>query len=104
MRIVISGDLAEVLVIAEPFEIVGSDEQFAVHRTFGINDAEERGAWSATHVKTGLRIAAGETIDEAIDAARTLWASKTSEQIGVALARGEEMLRSRDELGREVLQ
>jgi hypothetical protein len=103
MRVVISGDLADVLVIAEPFEIEGSHEQFAVHRTFGSDDAEERGAWSATHVETGLRVAAGGTIDEAIEVARTLWASKTPEQIAAVLNRGASIRQARAKMDREVL-
>lgn len=85
MRIIISGDVCEQEAIAEPFSIEGSDEQFAVHQALGAD--VEKGLFTATHVATGFAIARGNTIDEAIEAARAAWASKTPEQIADGLIR-----------------
>jgi len=85
MRIVVTGDQHDEEVIAEPFEIEGSGEVFAVHPAIG---GDDRGAWSATHVDTGLSIARGDTIDEAIAAGRSAWNSKSPAEIAAAKARG----------------
>jgi len=78
--ITVSGHVAGEEVIAEPFTIEGSAEKFAVHRSIGdsLNDYER---WSATHVETGLSIAYGKTIDDAIARGRLAWLSRTPEEI-----------------------
>jgi hypothetical protein len=101
MRLIISGDHADQLVIAEPFSVAGSEERFAVHRAIGL-DVKEKGAWSATHVETGFRLASGDTIDDAIAACRLVWASKSPEQIAEARARAVAIRESRR--SREVFQ
>jgi hypothetical protein len=91
MRLVITGEISNIEVIAEPFEIDGSSDQFAVHPAIGFV-AE---VWSATHIATGFSIGAGDTIDEAIADARTKWAAKTPAEIEAAIARATEIKRSR---------
>ena len=89
MRIAVvtmSGRVAPEEVIAEPFEIEGSGESFAVHRSIGF-DWGDGPRWSATHVQTGLSVARGETIDATIEAARLAWSSRTPEEIAEVKAR-----------------
>jgi len=84
MRITVSGTQCEEEVIAEPFTIDGTGENFAVHRAIG-TDAIDKGLFAATHVDTGFAIARGDTIDETIAAARNAWLSKTPAEIEAAL-------------------
>lgn len=86
MRILVTGDVCMEEVIAEPFEIEGSREAFAVHRA--IDGDFDRGFWTATHVDTGLALGRGETIDGAIDAARTAWNAASPELRQQAIERG----------------
>ncbi len=86
MRLIVSGNLCEEEVIAEPVAIEGTNEQFGVHRALG-GDAIEKGLFAVTHVGTGFAIARGDTIDEAIAAGRAAWASKTPEEIESALTK-----------------
>ena len=88
MRITIEGNVGPCEVIAEPFSIEGSEESFAVHQTLPRQVIEmEAKPFTATHVDTGFAIARGDTIDEAIAAAKEVWASKTPEQISAAIDR-----------------
>lgn len=86
MRIMLAGNYHDEEVIAEPFAIAGSEEQFAVHRALDSDLDAGRPLWTATHVETGFAIARGESIDEAITQARMVWQSKTPEQIEQAKA------------------
>jgi len=90
MRLNISTTQGEMLVLAEAFEIEGSGARFAVHRPVGI-DFEVWGEWVATHVETGFNFAGGSTIEEAIEAAREIWSSRTPEQRAVAIAKATEI-------------
>lgn len=81
-------------VIAEPFEIAGTDERFAVHPA--IKGDEWRGAWTATHIDTGFSIGRADTIDGAIDAGRKAWAAATPDQIAAAKTRAIAALQARD--------
>lgn len=87
MRIMITGDHHDEEVIAEPFAIAGSDEQFAVHRAIDCDIDDGKPAWSATHVATGFAVAHGDSIDETITRARMVWQSKTPQEIELAKAR-----------------
>jgi len=104
MRLTISGYRAVVLVIAEPFEIEGSEEKFAVHRTYGDEQILWYGEWTATHVETGFRVGAGATCDDAIAAARRNWAERTPQQLEDALRFARITREARTSQGREVLQ
>lgn len=84
MRMIASGDRFDVEVIAEPFDMPGTAEQFAVRHVIG---DEDRGEFVAAHVGTGFAIAFGESIDGAIQAGRAKWASKTPEERLAALER-----------------
>jgi hypothetical protein len=79
MRLTITGLLSDREVIAEPFDIDGSAEKFAVHAALG-PDRAERGQFAATHIETGFAIAFGDTVDEAIEAGRAAWLSKAPEE------------------------
>jgi len=103
MRIYLSCNNADVLVIAEPFVIEGSGENFGVHRAFGEKAMSED--WTASHAETGFRVAGGETLDVAIAEARRIWCSKTPEEIVQVLASVREFCRARRATpGREVCQ
>jgi hypothetical protein len=103
MRIYISCETADVLVIAEPFAIEGSSESFGVHRAFGEKSEWEH--WTATHAETGFRVAGGDTLDEAVDMARRTWTSKKPEQIVSTLGKVREICAARRAvLTREVVQ
>lgn len=86
MRMLASGDLFDEEVIAEPFEMPGSTQQFAVHQALGFDEGS-RGRFAASHVETGFAIAFGETPEAAIEAARKKWASKSIEERNAALER-----------------
>ena len=77
MRIMVAGEVADEEVIADEVDISSSGEQFVVHRSIG---TEPRGKFSVTHVDTGFAIAHGETIDDAVVAARDIWASNTPQE------------------------
>lgn len=94
MRLTIAGNACDELVIAEPFEVEGCDEQFAVHAAIG--DDSYRGRWVATHVATGFAIGRADTIDGAIEAGRKAWAAATPEQIVAAKTRAIAALQARD--------
>jgi hypothetical protein len=87
MKIIVTGDLYIEEVDAEPFEITGSDEQFAVHEAIG-SDPALRGLFTASHVATGLAIGRGDTPAFAIADARQTWAAKTSQQRAEAVING----------------
>lgn len=84
MRLIIRGTSDDVEVIAEPFSITGTEDAFAVHVTIG--RAFEY--WTATHIATGMAVARGDEIDEVIAMARTVWASKTPEELATSIAEG----------------
>ena len=94
MRLMISGDVCDEEVIAEPFSVEGSNEKFAVHPAIGLDI--ERGKWVATHVDTGFAIGRGSTIDAAIEAGRAAWAAATPAQIVAAKTRAIAMLQARE--------
>jgi len=94
MRLTIAGNVGDELVIAEPFEVEGSDEQFAVHPAIG--DDGYRGRWVATHVGTGFAIGRADTIDGAMEAGRKAWAEATPAQIIAAKTRAIAALQARD--------
>jgi hypothetical protein len=96
MRIMIAGDIRDEEVIAEPFEIEGSSDQFAVHRAIQADVEAGKGPWTATHVGTGFAIARGYSVDEAIEKARAAWKSKTPEQIEQAKASARQRRAMRD--------
>lgn len=87
MRLVVAGDDANEEVIAEEIEITGSGERFAVHRSIGTH---ARGLWSVSHIDTGFAVDHGNSIDDAIAAARDTWTKATPAQREAALtyARG----------------
>jgi len=89
MRLLIQGDKYAETVIAEPFTIEGSSEQFAVHRA--IRADLLKGEWSATHVESGFSIGRGDTLEEAVENARTQWLAKTPGEIAEARARAHEI-------------
>lgn len=70
-------------VPALEFDIPGSGHRFAVHRNFDITPDE----YAVTHIDTGFRVGAGETMEEAAQVAMERWASKTPQQIEYALLR-----------------
>jgi hypothetical protein len=82
-------------VIAEAFEIDGSDEKFAVHASLG-PDGVERGRFAATHIDTGFAIAFGDTVDQAIEAGRAAWNSKTEEDRGACIERARQFRAARE--------
>lgn len=88
IRFEILGDVCLEPVIGERFEINGSKEVFAVHGSTYIERTTEGFYWSATHVKTGLRIAKGNDIDAIIAEARAVWLSKTPDELEQAIAAG----------------
>lgn len=94
MRIMISGDVCDEEVIAEPFTVEGSTEQFAVHPAVGRD--VDRGKWVATHVDTGFAIGRGATIDAAIEDGRRAWAAATPAQRTAAKTRAIAMRQARD--------
>jgi hypothetical protein len=96
MRIKIAGNVCDEEVIAEPFDIEGVDEKFAVHCAFAGD--EYRGRWVATHVAIGH----ADTIDGAIEAGRKAWAAATPEQITAAKTRAIAVLQARDIQSRSV--
>lgn len=95
MRMIATGESFDELVIAEPFDIPGTSEQFAVHYAIG-SDPDNRGCWAAAHVGTGFAIAFGDTVDEAIAACRAKWASKTPAERAEALDHARQIRRDRD--------
>lgn len=88
MRIIIVANDRNEEVIAEPFEIEGSSEKFAVHRALRAD--QYRGDYVATHVETSFAVSRADTIDGAIAAARRNWLAATPEQIAEKLAQGHE--------------
>lgn len=88
IRFEILGDVGLEPVIGERFTIDGSSEEFAVHGSTYIERTSEGFFWSATHVKTGLRIAKGNDIDAVIAEARAVWLSKTPDELERAIAAG----------------
>lgn len=94
MRLMIHGQITTVEVIAELFSMPGSDDQFAVHQSL-LCDAEEKGLFTATHVRTGFAFARGDTIDDAIEAGRAAWASRTPAEHAAAIARATALLEER---------
>lgn len=88
IRFEILGNYGLELVIGEQFAIDGSEEVFAVHRATYFERRDLGFEWSATHTQTGLRIAKGNDIDTVITDARSVWASKTPEELQAALAKG----------------
>jgi acyl-CoA reductase-like NAD-dependent aldehyde dehydrogenase len=95
MRIVLAGLAGDVEVVAEPFEIEGSREEFGVHPTLKL-DVLEHGKWTASHVETGFRVASGDTIDAAISAARETWASMDPKYRAARLRRAIEIRHARE--------
>ena len=87
MRIVVTGDSYLEEVEAESFEIEGSSEKFAVHPAITC-DVLPRGAWTATHIETGLSVGRGATRDAAITSARAAWAAATPAQREMAKIQG----------------
>jgi len=102
MRIYASCDFADVLVIAEPFAIEASGERFGVHRAIGTN--QDREEWTASHAETGFRVGGGDTLDQAIEAARRNWTSRTPGQIEDVLSVARSVRQARATQNREVLQ
>ena len=96
MRIMLAGDHHDEEVIAEPFAIAGSEEQFAVHRALECDLDAGKPLWAATHVETGFAIARGDSIDETITSARMIWQSKTPEQIELAKSMARQYKTTRD--------
>ena len=94
MRMLAAGDSHDVEVIAEPFEIPGTCERFAVHAAICEEDAQ-CGNWVAAHVETGFAIAFGCTVEDAIAAGRARWLSKPPDERDSALARVREFRASR---------
>jgi hypothetical protein len=92
--ITIAGATQDHTVHGEMFSIEGSDEQFAVHPALPAD--ENLGDWTATHVGTGFAFAHGDTAEAAIESARTIWLSKTPEQIAFAKTAAIAMLQARD--------
>lgn len=88
IRFMIQADIVLGETIGELFEIEGSAEKFAVHHATPFDYYENGILFCATHVETGLRIGKGDSIDQAINAARDEWRSKTPEQIEEAIRRG----------------
>lgn len=84
MRLNICSGQGDMLVLAEEFEIEGSDQRFAVHRAVEM-DAHFWDEWIVTHVETGFNFACGPTIEDAIEAGRSVWLSKTPEQRAAAV-------------------
>jgi len=74
-------------VIGEPFTIDGSEDQFCVHRSEGLDSCK----YNASHCKTGFRIDGGDTINEAIDNARKRWESKGDALIKMCMIRATEV-------------
>ena len=99
MRIILTGDHHDEEVIAEPFAIAGSGEQFAVHRALDSDLDAGQPLWTATHVETGFAIARGHSIDETITRARMTWQSKTPEQIEQAKSTARLRKAARDAAG-----
>lgn len=94
MKMIATGDAFDEIVIAQPFEIPGCAEKFAVHAAIGLDD--ERGGWAAAHVETGFAIAFGDTVEEAIDACRAKWNSKTPIEQAEALEKARQIRAARD--------
>lgn len=101
MRIMLAGDFCDEEVIAEPFAIAGSDEQFAVHRALDCDLDDGKPLWAATHVETGFAIARGDTIDGTIERACAIWQSKTPEQLEQAKATARLRKATRDAAGED---
>lgn len=87
MRIIVAGDLYLEEIDAQPFEILGSAERFAVHEAIG-TDGILRGLYTASHIATGLAIGRGDTPAFAICNARAAWASKTAIERKTAIFNG----------------
>ena len=68
-------------VIGEPFAIDGLEEQFCAHRS----ESLERCKYTASHCKTGHRIAVGETINGTIENAKKRWATMSADNIKFCL-------------------
>lgn len=84
MRLILVASNRNVEVIAEAFEIAGTEEKFAVHHALPAD--EWLGSWVATHIETSFAVGRAETIDGAIEAARTKWAAATPDLIAAKLA------------------
>lgn len=79
MRIMIIASDRNVEVVAEPFEIEGSTEKFAVHGALPADWC--RGDWVATHIETSFAVGRADTVDGAIADARAKWVAATPETI-----------------------
>jgi hypothetical protein len=102
MRVRISGDLSDVIVIGEEFIISGHKDVFAVHPTQAWEQLQDpTKLFAATHVETGARFYVGRDIDEVITEARKRWLSKSPEELAEALSK---MRARRAELDAERLQ
>lgn len=93
MRITFSAPDRNLEVIAESFEIDGSDEKFAVHPA--LPGDEHRGRFVATHIDTGYAIGRAATIDGAIKAGCKAWVAASPQKIIDAKARAAAALRAR---------
>lgn len=78
-------------VEATPFEIEGSPEKFAVHRSSFDDVFYGYYVYSATHIESGVRVAHANMPAECIAQARRIWASKTQEELGAAIAKAMEL-------------
>lgn len=97
MRVRISVDLCDVIVIGEEFIIPGFKDVFAVHPTQAWEQLEDpTKLFAATHVETGARFYVGKDIDEVIEGARRRWLSKSPEQLAEALSKMRAIRAERD--------
>ena len=78
MRLIIVAHDRNEEVIAEPFEIEGTSENFAVHRA--LHGDAYRGNWVATHVETSFAVGRADSVSGAIQAAREAWTAATPEE------------------------
>jgi hypothetical protein len=91
MRAKIIGTKEVFEVIAEEFNIPGSGEKFIVHMTIDYM----RKPFVATHLETSQIVGEGETIDAAIENAKTRWQAAAPEDLADRLAERREWVAER---------
>lgn len=87
MKVEIQGHLTTQEVTYIKFSIDDCMDEFGAHRALPGCIEQGKPAFSATHLASGFSIGRGDTLEEAIENARRIWASKTPEQIHTAISR-----------------